>query len=98
MRDRALRGSTIKVALTLAFGLTVGLWLFAGYQFTRRMGEVEREAAASNGRYTTAQQVLAAVRAKILVRSVYVRDALLELSLGPGHHGPLPRASGAGDL
>ena len=80
MRDRALRGPTIKVALMLAFGLTVGLWLFAGYQFTRRMGEVEQESAAINGRYTTAQQVLAAVRAKILVGSVYVRDALLDSS------------------
>jgi hypothetical protein len=36
MGDRALRGPTIKVALTLAFGLTVGLWFLAGYQFTRR--------------------------------------------------------------
>jgi hypothetical protein len=36
MRDPALPGPTISVALTL----TVGLWLFAGYQFTRRMGEV----------------------------------------------------------
>ena len=80
MGDRALRGPTIKVALTLAFGLTVGLWFLAGYQFTRRMAEVEREATAISGRYTTAQQVLAAVRARILVGSVYVRDALLDPS------------------
>ena len=80
MGDRALRGPTIKVALTLAFGLTVGLWFFAGYQFTRRMAEVEGQAAAINGRYSNAQQVLSAVRVKILVGSVYVRDALLDSS------------------
>ena len=80
MGDRALRGPTIKVALTLAFGLTVGLWFLAGYQFTRRMAEVERQAAAINGRYSNAQQILAAVRVKILVGSVYVRDALLDPS------------------
>jgi signal transduction histidine kinase len=78
MADPALRGPTIKAALTLAFGLTVGLWFFAGYQFTRRMEQVEGQAAAINGRYTQAQQVLSSVRAKILEGSVYVRDALLD--------------------
>ncbi len=78
MADPRLRGPTIKAALTLAFALTVGLWFFAGYQFTRRMEQVEGQAAAINDRYTGAQQVLSAVRAKILVGSVYVRDALLD--------------------
>lgn len=78
MGDPIVRGPTIKVALTLAFGLTVGLWFFAGYQFTRRMAQVEREAAAINGRYTSAEQLLSTVRVEILVGSVYVRDALLD--------------------
>jgi signal transduction histidine kinase len=78
MGDPIVRGPTIKAALTLAFGLTVGLWFFAGYEFTRRMAQVEREAAAINGRYTNAQQLLSTVRVKILVGSVYVRDALLD--------------------
>jgi signal transduction histidine kinase len=82
MGDPVLRGPTIKVALMLAFGLTVGLWLFAGYQFTRRMAAVEREATAITARYTNAQQLLSTVRVRILVGSVYVRDALLDPNPG----------------
>jgi signal transduction histidine kinase len=82
MGDPVLRGPTIKVALMLAFGLTVGLWLFAGYQFTRRMAALERDAAAITGRYANAQQLLSTVRVRILVGSVYVRDALLDPNPG----------------
>jgi hypothetical protein len=64
MRDRAPRAPTSKVALTLACGLTIGLWFFAGYQFTRRMAEVEGQAAAITGRYSTAHHVLSAVTEK----------------------------------
>lgn len=83
-RRRPLEGPTIKAALFIGFGLTFGLWLFAGYSFTRRMGEVQREAAAINARYTHAQELLSTVRAQILLGSVYVRDALLD---------PTPRAA-----
>lgn len=83
-RRRPLEGPTIKAALFIGFGLTFGLWLFAGYFFTRRMGEVQREAAAINARYTHAQELLSTVRAQILLGSVYVRDALLD---------PTPRAA-----
>lgn len=80
MGDPTRRGLTIKASLTLAFGLTVGLWFLTGYQFTRRMAEVERQSATINGRYANAQQVLSAVRVKILAGSVFVRDALLDPS------------------
>jgi signal transduction histidine kinase len=75
--DGLFKHPTIKAVLFLGFGLTLGLWLFAGYQFTAQMAEVEREAAAVNARYTHAQDLLATVRAQILLGSVYVRDALL---------------------
>jgi signal transduction histidine kinase len=78
MRRKPVEGLTIKAALLLGFGLTFGLWLFAGYQFTRRMAEVEQEAAALNARYTHAQDLLSTVRAQVLLASVYVRDALLD--------------------
>ncbi len=71
-------GLTIRAALLLGFGLTFGIWLFAGYYFTRRMGEVERRATAINSRYMQAQELLSTVRAQILLASVYVRDALLD--------------------
>lgn len=69
---------TIKAALFLGFGLTLGLWIFTGYHFTRRMAEVEDEAAAVNARYLRSQELLSTVRAQVLLGSVFVRDALLD--------------------
>jgi signal transduction histidine kinase len=71
-------GRSIRAALFLGFGLIVGVWLFAGYYFTRRIADVERQAAAINARYMHAQELLSTVRAQVLVGSVYVRDALLD--------------------
>ena len=72
------RGLTIKAALVLGFGATFGLWLFAGYYFTERIDEVQREAAAVNRRYMEAQELLSRVRMQVLLGSLYVRDALLD--------------------
>jgi signal transduction histidine kinase len=69
---------TIRAALLLGFGLIFGLWLFAGYQLTQRMAELQRQADAINARYMHAQDLVASVRAQILLGSVYVRDALLD--------------------
>lgn len=82
MRREPVEGLTIKAALFLGFGLTFGLWLFAGYQFTRRMADVEQEAAAITARYIHAQKLLSTVRAQVLLGSVYVRDALLDPNPG----------------
>ena len=73
-----LQGLTIRAALLLGFGLTFGIWLFAGYYFTKRIGDVEVRASAINTRYMQAQELLATVRAQVLLGSVYVRDALLD--------------------
>lgn len=78
MRDQPLSGLTIRAALLLGFGLTVGLWLFAGFQFTRRMADVEKEASEVNVRYMHAQELLSTVRAQVLIGSISVRDALLD--------------------
>jgi signal transduction histidine kinase len=81
MRAVAAEGPGIKAALLLGFGLTVGLWLWAGYDFTRRMADVERRASAINVRYMEAQELLSSVRPQVLLVSVNVRNALLEPSL-----------------
>jgi len=78
----SLQGPTIKAALYLGFGLILGLWLFAGYYFTRRVAGVQRQAEEINGRYMHAQERLSSVRAQILLGSVYVRDALLDPNPG----------------
>jgi signal transduction histidine kinase len=78
MRRVPIEGITIKAALLLGFGLTFGLWVFVGYQFTQRITEVQREAAEINARYIHAQELLSTVRSQVLLGSVYVRDALLD--------------------
>jgi signal transduction histidine kinase len=78
MRRFPLEGLTIKTALALGFGLTLGVWLFTGYYFTRRMSTVEGEAAAISVRYMRAQERLSNVSGQVLLSSVYLRDALLD--------------------
>ena len=69
---------TIRAGLLAGFGLTLGLWLFAGYQVTLRIQEAQRDALTVSARYLRAQDLLAAVRSQVLVASVLVRDALLD--------------------
>ncbi|HKE82606.1 MAG TPA: ATP-binding protein [Vicinamibacterales bacterium] len=69
---------TIRTALLVGFGLTLGLWLFAGYQVTRRMTDEQRVSAATDARYINAQDLIASVRAQVLLASVVIGDALLD--------------------
>jgi signal transduction histidine kinase len=73
-----IKGPTIKAALLLGFGLTLVIWLIAGYSFTKRISDTEGRAAAINIRYMQAQELLSTVRAQVLLGSVFVRDALLD--------------------
>jgi signal transduction histidine kinase len=78
MRRHPIEGVTIRAASLLGFGLTLGLWVWAGYQFTQRITDVQRDAAQTSAQYTRAQDLLSTVRAQLLLGSVYVRDALLD--------------------
>src|SRR5688572_28311657 len=78
MKRPVPRGLTIKAALVLGFGATFGLWLVAGYYFTQRMADVQRESAAVNARYMQGQELLSTVRTQVLMGSIHVRDALLD--------------------
>lgn len=75
---RPLAPVTIRTALLVGFGLTLGLWLFTGYHVTRRITDEQQVAAATNARYIQAQDLLASVRAQVLLASVVVGDALLD--------------------
>ena len=77
------RRLTLRIALIAGFGLTIGLWLLAGYTVTRRVADADRVAAEVNGRYIRAQELLASVRAQVLLVSVAVRDAMLDPEPGP---------------
>jgi len=68
----------MRSVLLAGFGLTFGIWLFAGNYFLNRISEIESRTAAVNVRYMQAQERLSTVRAQVLLASVYVRDALLD--------------------
>ena len=69
---------SVRIALAVGFVGTLGLWLYTNYAFTRRIDTVQRDAAQVAARYTSAQELLATVRAQVLLSSVRVRDALLD--------------------
>ena len=75
---RAIDRLTIRAVTFVGLAATVALWMYAGYQFTRRMTDVERQSGALDKRYMHAQELLSTVRAQTLIASVYVRDALLD--------------------
>src|SRR5688572_1796243 len=78
MRTGRLGGLTIKAALGLGFGLTLGVWAFAGWYFTGRVAAIQRDAEAVNTRYIRAQELLSTIRSEVLTVSLAIRDALLE--------------------
>jgi len=69
---------SVRIALAVGFLGTLGLWLYTNSAFTRRIEAVQRDAAQVAARYTSAQELLATVRAQVLLSSVRVRDALLD--------------------
>ena len=78
MKPAQIERLSVRAALGLGFCVTLGLWLYTGYAFTRRIETVQRDAAAVASRYTRAQELLSTVRAQVLLSSVRVRDALLD--------------------
>lgn len=68
---------SIRAALALGILVTLSLWVFTSYTFTRRIDDVQKQAAEVASRYLRAQESLSTVRAQVLVSSVRVRDALL---------------------
>jgi len=68
---------SFRAALALGFCTTLGLWLYTGFAFNKRIETVQKQATEVTGRYTRAQELLSTVRAQVLISSVRVRDALL---------------------
>lgn len=69
---------SVRIALAVGFIGTLGLWLYTNYAFTKRIETVQRDASQVAARYSNAQELLATVRAQVLLSSVRVRDALLD--------------------
>jgi signal transduction histidine kinase len=69
---------SIRGVLLLGLCLTLCLWLFSGYYFSRRISELQQQSTRVTARYVRAQARMSAVRSQVLLASVYVRDALLD--------------------
>ena len=69
---------SIRATAIVGFSLMLGTWILVSYTVSARMNDIRQRAAAITERYTNAQAVFATVRAKVLLGSVYVRDALLD--------------------
>ena len=78
MKRAQLERLSVRTALAIGFCVTLGLWLYTGYAFTRRIDTVRSDAAGVAARYTRAQELLSTVRAQVLLSSVRVRDGLLD--------------------
>ncbi len=70
----------IQRALFVGFGLVFAFWLGSGYDLVRRLAGVEERTAATTARSSRAEQLLSTVRVRVLLGSVYVRDALFDTS------------------
>ncbi|MFO7303220.1 MAG: histidine kinase [Acidobacteriota bacterium] len=68
---------SLRTALLVGFGLTVGVWLFAGLYFGSRIAELDRQTTEVSERYVHAQRLLMSARMGVLLSSVHLRDALL---------------------
>lgn len=78
VNDGGLQRLTSRRALYLGFGLILTIWAVTGYELIGGVRRNETQAAAINVRYTRAQELLSAVRAQVLLASVFVRDVLLD--------------------
>ncbi len=85
-RRRWHEPSSIRGTLYAGFGLVFVLWLASGIDLVRRVAEVEERATAVSARMAAADQQLSTVRVRVLVASVYVRDALLDVRPNAGDY------------
>jgi signal transduction histidine kinase len=69
---------TMQGVLFLGFALIFALWLLSGYDLLTRVTDVQTRTADVGDRYTDGEEALAAVRAQVLLASVYLRDSLLD--------------------
>jgi signal transduction histidine kinase len=73
-----LRVLSLKAALFIGFGLTVGVWGLAGLYFGGRVAALDQGTMQVRERYVQAQALLTTARTQVLLSSVLLRDALLD--------------------
>jgi signal transduction histidine kinase len=64
--------------MVIGGGLTLGVWLFVGVFFGRRIAAIEAQADVVSERYLEAQQLLLEARNQVLLSAVALRETLLD--------------------
>jgi len=78
MAHARLERWSFRAALALGFCVTLGLWLYTGYEFSVRINSIRADAESVALRYTQAQDDLNRLPGQMLVASVRARDALFD--------------------
>jgi len=68
---------TIRGALIAGFAIVFALWLASGYELVRRIREAEEQMASARRSFVRGQQVLTAITTRVMLGSIYLRDALM---------------------
>lgn len=69
--------SPIRGALIAGFGVVFALWLASGYQLLVSIREAESRRAVLHGSFLHGEQVLTTITTRVLLGSIYLRDALI---------------------
>jgi signal transduction histidine kinase len=70
---------TMRSVLYLGFGLILVAWTIAGAGVLWEVAQIRQQVYSTNARFNERQEQLFALRAEVLLGSVYLRDALLDL-------------------
>lgn len=60
--------------------MVFALWLISGYELVRSLRDVDQRVSAGRDAFQRGQDVLTAVRTSVLLGSIYLRDALIDLT------------------
>jgi len=68
---------TIRGALAAGFAVVFALWLGSGYELMRSMRDVEQRMSLARESFGRGEQVLSTITTRVLLGSIYLRDALM---------------------
>jgi signal transduction histidine kinase len=72
--------SAIRGALAAGLLAMFALWLVTGYELLRNLAEAERRVNEVHRTFVSGEQTLSAIRTSVLLGSIYLRDALVDMT------------------
>jgi signal transduction histidine kinase len=69
--------STARAALVAGFAVVFALWLVSVYEVMRSIRDAEQQTAMARRAFTRGEEVLTTITTRVLLGSIYLRDALI---------------------